>query len=301
MSDFESWAGEEIDLLRHGTQLKIPSPYQSLYRYVGLNTKTSWDLLERMLQKSELVGATAHSLNDPFELSPFRFDDLSAATVPRAPSLRERLEGTKAYTDREERDRINDIRERSNAFLDAKIKNARIIAFCQQSQSGLLWSHYANSYRGACLHFMARGFTRLSGDVGLVNYSRYRPTYPLSLAAHLARPSIGNLPPAEVDSLKRSESNKMLFFTKSEDWSYECEARIVFDIRRTNSITFQPHALASVILGPRMTSEDANRIKEILARSAYANLPIRQARLSSTTFSVEMDEPPLFRAARAAN
>ena len=146
MSGFETWASEEIAQLRQGTHLTAPSPHQSLFRYIGLNTKRSWDLLERTLQRSEMSGATAHSLNDPYELSPVRFDDLSTRTLFSIPGV-----GVPAAqpVSNEERKRIDELRAKANAYLDSKIKNARIIAFCQQSQSPLLWSHYANSYKGA--------------------------------------------------------------------------------------------------------------------------------------------------------
>lgn len=286
MGDFESWASEEIAQFRQGTQRRRPSPYQSLFRYVGLNNKTSWDMLERTLQKSELLGATAHSLNDPYELSPVRFDDLSARTVPRPPSFHASFGDKREKVD--EAERVEAARAQAHEFLDGKIKSARIIAFCQQSQSPLLWSHYANSYRGACLHFLARAFHPRS--LCIVNYSKFRPIYPLSLAAALFRQNVPNRPPIEMDRVLQSESDHLLFFNKSEDWSYECEVRLVFDSRRETHIQFNANALASIIIGPRMTAEDEAKLRDIVSRSPVSKLPIRRARLSSTTFSVEMDE-----------
>jgi len=287
LSDFESWASEEIVQFRQGTQRRCPSPYQSLFRYVGLNNKTSWEMLERTLQKSELLGATAHSLNDPYELSPVRFDDLSARTIPRPPSFHA-LSGTPPEKKIDEKARVETARSNAHEFLDGKIKAARIIAFCQQSQSPLLWSHYANSYKGACLHFLARAFTHRSP--GIVTYSKSRPIYPLSLAAALFRQGGPSRPPVEIDRVLQSESDQLLFFTKSEDWSYECEVRLVFDSRRETYIQFNPDALASIIIGPRMPTEDEARLRDIVRRSPVSELPIRKARLSSTTFSVEMDD-----------
>jgi len=287
VDDFESWASEEIVQLRQGTQRRRPSPYQSLFRYIGLSNKTSWDMLERTLQKSELLGATAHSLNDPYELSPVRFDDLSTRTVPRPPSIN-RLSRQTPEKEVDDHARVETARTQAHEFLDGKIKAARIVAFCQQSQSPLLWSHYANSYKGACLHFLARAFPRRSP--GIVTYSRSRPIYPLSLAAALFRQGAPNRPPIEKDRVLQAESDQLLFFNKSEDWSYECEVRLVFDSRRETHIQFNPDGLASIIIGPRMPPEDEQRVREMVRRSPNPHLPVRRARLSSTTFSVEMDE-----------
>jgi hypothetical protein len=70
-------------------------------------------------------------------------------------------------------------RQQARAYLDGVATHYRIAAFCERSDSGLLWSHYANSYQGACLHFLAKGFRwRQYYSIGYVSYSKYRPTYP---------------------------------------------------------------------------------------------------------------------------
>jgi hypothetical protein len=101
MSDFESWTGEEIVRLQTGTNLKRPSDHQSMFKYVSLNTEASWEYLRRTLHSSELVGSAAASLNDPFELSPFIFDDLQPSTIAAATKHNdrpERLAGKKVKT-----------------------------------------------------------------------------------------------------------------------------------------------------------------------------------------------------------
>jgi len=35
--------------------------------------------------------------------------------------------------------------------LQNLLENARILSFCGRSDSPLLWSHYANAHRGACI------------------------------------------------------------------------------------------------------------------------------------------------------
>ena len=81
---FEDWTSGEIERLALEVYPRRPSPNQSIFKYVGLNTKRSWDLFERLLKSSELVGSTFNSLNDPFELSPYQFDDLRPAAVASA-------------------------------------------------------------------------------------------------------------------------------------------------------------------------------------------------------------------------
>jgi hypothetical protein len=167
----------------------------------------------------------------------------------------------------------------------------RIIAFCERSDSGLLWSHYANSYQGACLHFLAKGFNeRQSYTLGYVSYSKYRPTYPLSLALSLSSRPGGSPIPVNATPLKRAESDKILFFTKAEDWSYESEMRLVYDSKDAPSVIFQKHSLVSIIAGPKFSDESRRRLSDILRGSSYGNIAVRRARLSKTTFSVEIDD-----------
>jgi len=226
--DFESWTAEELSRIQTGTNLKCPSDHQSMFKYVGLNSDASWGYLRRTLNNSELIGSAALSLNDPFELSPVIFDDLQASTIAAAVKYNR----FSPLSDKEPtplRDVFPDpepYRQQARSFLDSVASQYRIIAFCERSDSGLLWSHYANSYQGACLHFLAKGFRwKRHYTLGYVSYSKYRPTYPLSLALSLSPPPVGPPIPVNATPLRRAESEKILFFTKAEDWSYPPGAR----------------------------------------------------------------------------
>jgi hypothetical protein len=82
----------------------------------------------------------------------------------------------------------------------------------------------------------------------------------------------------------------MLFFTKADDWSYEAEIRLVYDEQQHPVVNFNKDCLVSIITGPRFTDENHQRLKIVLKGSLYENIPIRKARLSQTTFTVEIGE-----------
>lgn len=286
---FEDWTSGEIERLALDVYLKRPSPHQSIFKYVALNGKKSWDLFERTLNACELVGSTYNALNDPFELSPHLFNDLRPITIARAvgegASLASRIRGEPWAPDVLFADVARYETDAREAF--AKIQqSARIIAFCDRSDSPLLWSHYANSYQGACLHFTGGAFKRRLSNFGYVSYSAHRPTYPLSLALELsARKRTGH----SEDSLRQAESDKLVFYTKAADWAYEREVRIVYNAPRQTSLPFLPDGLLSVIIGPRMSSDDEAKLRDLLGRSQVPHLPVRRASLSSNSFSVEID------------
>jgi len=193
---FETWAGEELARLRTGIHLRRPSDHQSLFKYVSLNSDVSWRYLHQTLHSGELVGTAVSDLNDPFELKPYVFDDLQSSIIAETarhtemsqPSARFQLKPlTEVFPDPEP------FRQQARLYLDEVLTRYRIIAFCERIDSSLLWSYYANSYQGACLHFLAKGFR--SHNLGHVVYSEYRPAYPLSLALALfsqRRPWIGS-------------------------------------------------------------------------------------------------------------
>lgn len=94
--DFESWAAEEITRLQSGINLRRPSDYQSMFKYISLNADASWEHLRKTLHNSELTGSAGLTLNDPFELSPYTFDDLTPSTIAEAVrynNFSERLSG----------------------------------------------------------------------------------------------------------------------------------------------------------------------------------------------------------------
>jgi hypothetical protein len=245
------------------------------------------------LHNFELVGSGALRLNDPFELSPFIFDDLQPSTIAAAVRHNDNstLSGNKPRPLQEVFPDPEPYRRQARSFLDGVAARYRIIAFCERSDSGLLWSHYANSYQGACLHFLAKGFRwRRFHTLGYVAYSKYRPTYPLSLALSLSSKPGGPSVAVNATPLKRAECDKILFFTKAEDWSYESEMRLVYDSEQSPNVVFHQDSLVSIITGPRFSAESRQRLSDILKGSRYEKVALRNARLSTTTFSVEIDD-----------
>ncbi|MDJ0825234.1 MAG: DUF2971 domain-containing protein [Rhodobacter sp.] len=287
----ETWMDEEISALREGISVRRPTQSQSMFKYVSLNTKKSWEYFAETITTGILRGATSQSLNDPFEMEPHVFDDLRPSVVQRiyglggfAEKIRNRRNPKAKPID------ANDLethRKSAERYLNSVRKDYRIISFCERFDSPLLWSHYANSYRGACIHFLGRSFPRSRGLSGYVEYSSFRPVYPLSLALHLQ---------AEKDQrttsssrLRQIESEKIHFFTKANEWAYENEIRIVYNSRHHRGLEFDRQGLASIIVAPRMPEKDRDRIQSIVNASDIPNLHIREAKLSSTSFSVEIN------------
>lgn len=286
---FEDWASREVQELSLDLKPRRPAPHQSIFKYIGLNTKTSWAKLERTLNDCELTGSTQTALNDPFELSPYLFNDLRPATIAKAlgkgPSLSDILHG-KVWDPEDIFSDVGKYKAEAEAAFAKVQGGARVVAFCERSDSPLLWSHYAHSYQGACLHFIGSAFDQHRVNFGAVTYSSHRPTYPLSLALRLSAARDKDRYPS--DDLARTESNKLVFFTKAADWAYEREVRIVYDVARQSAASFKPDGLLSIIVGPRTSVAHIKRLKDLIKRSRVPHLPLRKAELSTNSFSVEI-------------
>jgi hypothetical protein len=287
---FDNSVDDRLAEIEVGLNVVRPSPNQSLFRYIGLNNKSSWGYLEETLNNFTLRGSLATSLNDPFEQNPCVFDDLTPTLLEQFRQSQNPLVAPEVGLLSEQQ--IADYRKGARDFLGEEQRSKRLIAFYERSDSPLLWSHYANSYKGACLHFLGGRISKFRDSFpalfGKVQYSVHRPIYPLSLALAQSHYYKENFL-AKRNSLPKAESEKLLFFWKSIDWAHENEFRIVYNGQRTPEFPFNPESLASIIVGPRMPSKDFDRLISLVQRSKLPKLKIRRAAISESSFNVQID------------
>lgn len=89
--------------------------------------------------------------------------------------------------------------------------------------------------------------------------------------------------------MAQAESDKLIFFSKARDWAYENEIRCIYNANSVSHASFDPLGLVSIIVGPRMTSENIATVTRLVEASPLKALPIRRAKLSSNSFSVEIE------------
>jgi len=265
--------------------------YQSIFKYVSLDSPRSWNYLRSTILDNKLIGSTNRQLNDPFELSPCQIDDLDERTIEKCHQIFD--EGGSILTVPQSKgvgykDLIH-YRNRAKKIIAATIENSRIISFCNKVDSPLLWAHYANSHKGACLHFVGRAFNAEKSRKGFVCYSRQRPSLPLSLPLRLRLGLDNKMHHTELQKLE-TEIDRSFFFTKPEDWLYEGEYRVAYNARKQTHVQFEPTGLVEVILGDRMSTEDARQLKDIVESAPDKNLAVKQARISPRTFAVDVLE-----------
>jgi hypothetical protein len=151
----------------------------------------------------------------------------------------------------------------------------RIYCLSETPVSALMWGHYAASHTGICLEFDAQ-----CNPFPAAEKVQYHTTYP---ARDL--PSIGYEP----------------LFTKSIDWSYELEWRLIAEelsaathpltIKTKNDfLTLPTGALKSVIIGALADDASRRRIEDIV-RASTTGVLVRQATIAPARYGLDILPP----------
>jgi hypothetical protein len=128
-----------------------------------------------------------------------------------------------------------------------------------------MWSHYADSHAGVCL-----GFDPEVSYFALAQPVRYTRSRPI------------------VDPTVQSEAQMLdaSLYTKSLDWAYEEEWRIVVT-SGPGKYTVPRNALRSIIVGARISHEHFKEIVS-LAKMLPGPVEIHRASPATETFEVEL-------------
>jgi len=158
--------------------------------------------------------------------------------------------------------------------IQAMLAQRRIYCLTPKPDNTLMWSHYADNHRGICLEFSVPDNLLFSKAAEVV----YREVYP-----HWVPCDINDKPGLVME----------LILTKSADWCYEKEYRLVSVQTSALSNFLQLHgdyfrlpngALKSVIMG----SEANHKAIGALIKDCAPNLPIKRAMRSANLYSLDI-------------
>ena len=80
-----------------------------------------------------------------------------------------------------------------------------------------------------------------------------------------------------------------LYFTKSIDWSYEKEYRILIDENADKSFKLKPNTIKSIILGTECSSENEKRMKEVLRNISY-EISLKRIRFNDLDYDFRFED-----------
>lgn len=250
-----------------------------LYKYRSMATHDAIRWVERIVLHNELHFAAAKTFNDPFDLRP-----VFSLMAPKAQQVKEFTRLSKKYEpslNRQQRraqaqEVVRNSLSRQNIKTTEEVmraEHARVITeevgvYCVSAKRDdiLMWSHYADYHKGICLEF--DGEANLMAHAQKVQYSQKR----IPIMAY-------------YDDNETSMTKALL--TKSLQWAYEEEWRLINFTKGPGTIEFRPENLTGIVLGA-LASADTVAVVKQWAKARLYPLAIYQASLSNTDYSLDI-------------
>lgn len=251
-----------------------------LFRFRSLSGDAR-QYVKKSIIDSELFFAAPEDLNDPYDCQIAL--DMSGTDLEWRTYLKNSLKQAAVRVGR--RSRFMDrhkiasqlVVEKRHVGIDGsefrKVTNSfGIVCFSGLLDNQLMWSHYADNHRGICLMYMPdRDVTGLLGAHHEVRYSKEYPKVRMV--------DFQKIGPSIVESL---------LLTKSKDWQYEFEFRLVKPYGARTLFRYHPDALVAIILGARISKENEREV--ISWARAHPSKPlIHRAELQLGRFGVRID------------
>lgn len=151
-----------------------------------------------------------------------------------------------------------------------------LCCFSERDDSLLMWSHYGDSHKGVCLSFDFREDLNFFTVPYCVEYPEKYPKINF------------------INEKQNSKLYRLQFATKSKEWQYEQEIRIIKDERKPpyrHDVKFKKEALSSIKFGYKSLEIDQIKIKSILKQvGGYEHVKFCKAKLKRFEFGMEYEE-----------
>jgi len=158
---------------------------------------------------------------------------------------------------------------------DSAINSYGVYCLSEKRDITLMWSHYADSHKGVCFGFN----TRLA----------FEENFAFMLGNGTTALGIKYQAVPELDYSSEGFHEKVLF-TKSCDWKYEREWRVIERIKGQQRLfNIPPEALSEVILGCEMPGQDRNKVIG-LVKGRETKPKVYRAKKSGTKSALEFEE-----------
>ena len=217
-----------------------------------------------VLESGFIMLTKPRSFNDPFELNP-HFDTVQEFTLPiPAGATRAQLQWIA-----EKQKWLNDAlmpQEAREQVIENKAPTIVVLSLSEKRDSLLMWAHYAASHSGFLIGFDSEAnilaIESPHRHMARVNYTTQRPT----------------------TATWEEITNEELLLTKSKEWEYEGEWRIIDSLYSADGEADQdkpdywpfllnPAAIKEVVVGCR-SGELHKKIEKILEQPKYKHIEV---------------------------
>ena len=156
-----------------------------------------------------------------------------------------------------------------------------VVCFNNNPLNLLMWSHYTDSHKGFSIEFK---FPKSKTFMPLP--ITYTDTYPI-ISADWDEAEFKDPPKSQAEIINKG------LLTKSSDWSYEKEFRLIS--HRPGNIIFDPDLFSSVIIGVGMSNPDKILLQQSLDEmNSKHELKVEayQAELAAKTYKLSVPDHP---------
>jgi hypothetical protein len=260
-------------------------PPSTLYKFKAYSTSLDRKRVRRMLTRGEVYFARAPDFNDPFELKP-RWVPRGKNSAERRKIFRDEVMKN-ARGNRSQRRALlakalknaslGKIRQNQNAYHKVLETNVDIFCMSGTKKDLLMWSHYAESHTGLCIHINA---TRM----------------PFSAAAAVEYSE--NYPSISMPAEDPEEAYRVCLLTKAIGWKSENEYRLLrlrlpgspsLDLDWNGPIATTPlNAFCGVTLGARMPPAFRRSFVKLARRAAHP-FEVWAAKVNDTAFKLDFE------------
>jgi len=245
----------------------------ALYKYFPLQGTEDLNRVKTVLTNHKIYAGSPQKFNDPFDCKArFSWETCQrefrewAARMAKSGDPPEPAQGDwlALYED-------SDRRTAYEAAVQEEIYKRGVICLTEDPLHPLMWGHYASGSSGLCI-----GFAGLEQFSPLrVRYSE-EPPAPISVAGF---PTSQDGTAALVDAL---------IGTKSADWAYEREWRIL--VETPGLQPFDEGLVSKVYLGPRIVSAHAQAIRSWIDVNDKRRVAVHEVELDHDDFSLRTDD-----------
>ena len=157
--------------------------------------------------------------------------------------------------------------ELTNKSIKQSKENIGATCFSKLFDNILMWSHYSDKHKGVCLKFDLLADVEFFIDSLVVEYHHECPKY---------------------NYIKNREGlGQFLFRTKSIDWTYENEIRVVK--RGHGFYKFNKDSLVEIIFGAKTPNSERNEIIKLINELKYDNIVFKSSKISELEFKLEIE------------
>ena len=244
-----------------------------LYKYSSINQNLFSSLIN-----NELWFSNPFDFNDPYDCNlNYDFSDINYEKI-----YNHLVQSDKKFnwglTDEFVKNRAkniynnpNEIYELTKDFLKSTINNRGITCFSESDTILLMWSHYADSHKGVCLTFDVekdRDFFSIP----------YKVNYPI------------DYPKIDPFSNNDGKEVQLVLATKSKEWAYEKEVRIVkekdYCPKFRGAVEFKPETLTEIKFGYKASLEQIRTVRNLVDKK-YPHVKLYTSKIKHSEFGIE--------------